>query len=249
MTLSELGKNVRDTSTSTISRCLKSLSNCRLVKKNGGKYELTGIGYLVADYFSNIEQILSLWELLHDSGEFMRVLPIELKPGLAYLCNAEVEPDPYAAVMKAVEDLKKAKKYGKYIDRIVSYEVFQIMWLKELEGVRDYVIIPNNEDIIRRKSEVAAQSLKDLGLSSDELEYIIHNFGEVRLMDTPFQLGIIDGEVVYLQMFQREKTETPVFISRDKKCVEWGEKVFDYFWELAEPFDSAAEIRKYLIMD
>ena len=242
MTPSELGK-VNDMPVSTISRCLKALTDCCLVKKSGNRYELTGIGYLAADYFSNVEQIFSLWEYLCDAGEFMKLLPMELKPGLAYLCTAEVEPDPYAAVLKAVEDIKKAKRYGKYIDRIVSYEIFWVMVGRNLEGVKDYVISP--PDVIDRKVETHLQVLRGMNLTTKELERVSGSV-HVKLFDLPFQLGVIDGKVLYLQIFQGERTETPFFISRDKKCVEWWERIFDYFWERAEPFDLAAEVSKYL---
>jgi len=238
---SELRKKV-STPTSTVSRCLKTLSDCHLIKKNGKNYELTGAGYLIADYLSNIEQILSLWEYICDAGEFIKVLPMELKPGLAYLCTAEVEPDPYAAVLRAMEDMKKARRYGKYIDRIVSYEIFWVMAEKNLEGVNDYAISPPN--VTGRKLELCHQIFRDMNITAEELERLM-DATQVRLLDLPFQLAVIDGKVIYLQIFQGERTETPFFISRDKKCIEWGERVFDYFWELAEPFD-VSEFSRYL---
>ncbi|RLI85700.1 MAG: hypothetical protein DRO98_06565 [Archaeoglobales archaeon] len=243
MTPSELGK-INNMPLSTVSRCLKVLSDCCLVKKTGNKYELTGIGYLAADYFSNVEQILSLWEYICDAGEFVKILPMELKPGLAYLCSAKIEPDPYAAVLRAMEDIKKAKNYGKYIDRIVSYEIFWIMAEKNLKkGVNDYVISPPS--VANRKLEVCIQVFRDMNLTTEDLERI-KGSTQIKLLDLPFQLGIIDGKVLYLQIFQGKKTETPFFISRDRKCVEWGERLFDYFWELAEPLDVVAEFNKYL---
>ncbi|AEA47443.1 hypothetical protein Arcve_1440 [Archaeoglobus veneficus SNP6] len=244
MTLSELTKKVGCLPTSTISRSLKILNDCCMVKKNGNKFELTGIGYLIADYLSNVEQILPLWEYICDAGEFMKILPTELKPGLVYLCDAEIEPDPYAAMMKAFEDIKKANRYGKYITKIVSYEINIYMIERNIKGVHDYVIF--YPDLLEKNIKVTAQAVKDVigntDIPIDELRRLINS--DLKVLNLPFQLGIIDGKVIYLQMSQAENA--PFFISRDKKCVEWGEKIFDYFWEIAEPVDLAAELKRYL---
>ena len=73
--------------------------------------------------------------------------------------------------------------------------------------LRTIQITPKNREILRRKTELSVQSLRDLNLFNNALETLLRNFGEVRLMDLPLQLGM-DGKVMYLQIFQGERTET-----------------------------------------
>jgi len=235
----ELESKGRCIPVSTVSRCINTLANNKVVKKNGdGSFSLSGLGYLIVDFLSFFNELSPIYGHLWDADEFMKILPRELKVGLTNLKNAEIEPDPYAAVIKAVEVIKRSKTHGKYIDRIISYEVYQVMLRKNLEGVSEKVI--SSSDTLERRIETFLKVIEDENLCEEELE-LVKSKVEIRVLDLPFQLGVIDGKYVFFQIL-KEKSEAPVFLSTDKEFVIWAERVFDYFWNIAEPFDVASVI-------
>ncbi len=235
----ELESNGRCVPVSTVSRCVNILANNKVVKKSeDGIFSLTGLGYLIVDFISFFNEISPLYEYLWDADDFLRVLPREFKIGLPKLKRAEVEPDPYAAIIKGVEVIKRAKNYGKYIDRIISYEIYQVMLKKNLEGVSEKVI--SSRDTLKRRIETFLKVIEDENLSKEEVE-LVKSKVEIRVLDLPFQLGVIDGKYVFFQLL-KEKSEVPVFLSNDGELVMWAERLFDYFWNIAEPFDIASVI-------
>jgi len=219
---------------STVSRCMNSLAERKIVRrKDDGHYYLTGLGYLIVDKATILDDILSLKELLWDADEFSKILPPELKMGLTNLKKVEIEPDFLAAVAKGIKVNLNTMKWAKVIDRNVSYDLFEITIRNILRGVNYKVL--SSSDTISRRLEITAKIIRDLNLSDEEIEIIKKN-AEVRVLDLPFQVYISDGKIAFLQIING-KSEPPIFISENKDFIRWTEKLFDYFWESAELID------------
>ncbi|RLI76209.1 hypothetical protein DRO97_01410 [Archaeoglobales archaeon] len=227
----ELNNRKLNAPLSTISRHVKTLHELGLIRKSEGKYAISGTGMFLLDLIVQLNDI-SVWDEINISSEFVALLPNELKLGLSTLKNAEIERDVYSAIFKAFEAVENAKSWGKYIDRIIHYDIYKTMLLKNLEGVSEKVI--SSRDTLKRRVGTFLKALIDLNLSKNELE-IIKSKCEWRVMDLPVQLGVIDGEVAFFQILKKNR-ESPIYISRDKKCIKWVTDLFDFFWEKAEPF-------------
>lgn len=233
----ELNEKRLNTPLSTVSRHIKALHELGLLRKSEGKYTISGTGMFLHDLIVQLDDI-RVWDEIYNSNEFVALLPNELKLGLSTLKNAETERDIYTAIFKAFEAVENAKSWGKYIDRIIHYDIFKIMILKNLEGVSEKVI--SSRDTLERRIEMVLKAIIDLNLDKIELE-IVKSKCEIRVMDLPVQLGVIDGEVAFFQILKKNEN-TPVYISRDKKCIKWVNDLFDYFWQRAEPFDLSKHI-------
>ncbi len=218
---------------STVSRCMNSLAEYKIVKKDNGHYYLTGLGYLIVDMALTLDDILSLKECLQDADEFSKILPLELKIGLINLKKVEIEPDFLAAVAKGIKVNLNTKKWAKVIDRNVSYDLFEITIRNMLKGVHYRII--SSSDSLQKRIEVSAKIIKDLNLSDEEIEILKRN-GVIKVLDLPFQVFISDGKVAFL-LIHTGQPEPLIFISDDIEFIKWSEKLFDYFWELAEPID------------
>jgi predicted transcriptional regulator len=219
-------------SISGLARCLNALMNLNLVgRTNDGRYYVTGLGILIFDIITKVDDIFTYWHELVDATEFMQILPTDLKLGLANLKKAEVEWDQYRIIQKAFDAAANARRWGKYIDRIVDYDIFRIMLRNNLKGVSEKVI--SSTDTLEKRVETFIQVIIDEGLTRDEIEYVKTKV-ELRVLDLPFQLGVIDGEIALFQILRLEKI-SPAYISRDKDFIDWANRVFDYFWNIAKP--------------
>jgi len=219
-------------SLSGLARCLNTLIGLDLVEKFGdGCYAVTGLGLLMLDIILKLDQILKYKDELVDAIELMETLPAELKIGLANLSKAEVEYDIYIAVRKAVEEVSRAKNWGKYVCRIIECGVFKMLIRNYLRGVKDKII--SSTDTLNDRIELMIQTIKDEGLTEEEINKIKDNI-EIRVLDLPFQLGIIDGRIAFFQILKPNRV-SPAFISTDKEFVNWANRLFDYFWNIAKP--------------
>jgi predicted transcriptional regulator len=219
-------------SISGLARSLNTLMNLNLVgKTNDGRYYVTGLGILIFDIVTKIDDIFKYWYELVDATELMQIFPVDLKLGLANLKNADIEWDQYRIIQKAFDAAANAKMWGKYIDRIVDYDIFRIMLRNNLKGVSEKVI--SSTDTLKKRVETFIQVIIDEGLTRDEIEYVKTKV-ELKVLDLPFQLGVIDGEIALFQIVRHGKI-SPAFISRDGDFIDWANRVFDYFWKIAKP--------------
>ncbi len=219
-------------SISGLVRCLNKLVKLRIVEKiDDGCYCITGLGALIYDVLFRMDDLMNWKEIIEDALELMAILPTELKLGLSNLGKAETVWDQYAIVKMAFEAAINARRWGKYIDRLVDYEVFRLMIRNNLKGVDEKVI--SSTDTLQSRIETFIKALKDEGLDRDEIEYVKRKV-EVRVLDLPFQLGVIDGEIALFQILKGDKIP-PAFVSKDRDFVKWAEMIFDHFWKIAKP--------------
>ena len=244
--LSQIYNHVMNTGTkmsmSGVSRCVNSLVNLDLVDKtDDGRYDITGLGLLILDVISKLDKIFIYKEDLVDAIEFMKVIPAEFKLGLANLTKAEVERDIYVAIKRAIDEISRAKMWCKCVCRIMECEIFRMLVRNYLRGVRDKMI--SSTDTLSDRLELLIKAIRLEGLSKDEIDAIRDKI-EIRVLDLPFQLGIIDGRIAFFQILKPYKN-TPAYISTDRDFVNWANSLFDYFWEMAKPvkipFEKALE--------
>ena len=143
-------------SSSTLSRSLKSLVNCGVVRKVGRYYSLTGLGHFLTQYLCNLEEIVDCFDILNNS-RFAKEIPVELKPGMVRLKNAEKFDNPYDALFRAFDDFREMRVYGNFIDGVVVDELIKYVWLKCAEGVRIKSLVFGN--VLERKALVGARVL------------------------------------------------------------------------------------------
>ena len=244
--LSQIYNHVMNTGTkmsmSGVSRCVNSLVNLDLVDKtDDGRYDITGLGLLILDIVSKLDKIFIYKDDLVDAIEFMKIIPAEFKLGLANLTKAEVERDIYIAIKRAIDEISRAKMWCKYVCRIMECGIFRMLVRNYLRGVRDKMI--SSTDTLSDRLELLIKAIRLEGLSKDEIDAIKDKI-EIRVLDLPFQLGIIDGRIAFFQILKPYKN-TPAYISTDRDFVNWANSLFDYFWEIAKPvkipFEKALE--------
>ncbi len=219
-------------SISGVSRCINSLVNLDLVDKTDeGGYGITGLGLLMLDIISKLNKIFTYKDDLVDAVEFMETVPAEFKLGLANLTKAEVESDIYIATKRVIDEISKARMWCKYVCRFVECGIFRMLIRNYLRGVRDKMI--SSTDTLNDRLELLIKAIRLEGLSKDEIDAIKDKI-EIRVLDLPFQLGIIDGRIAFFQILKPYKN-TPTYISTDRDFVDWANKLFDHFWDIAKP--------------
>lgn len=237
----ELNSKKLNISLSTLLRHVKTLHELGLIRKTEGKYVISGTGMFLYDLICQLNDIC-VWNDICNSEEFISVIPNELRLGLSTLKDAEIERDIYTAIFRAFEAVENAKSWGKYIDRIIHYDIFKVMIQKNLNGVTEKVI--SSRDTLDKRVNMILNAIRDLGLSKDEMEVVKSNC-ELKVLDLPIQLGVVDGEIAFFQLLNMRGGPcyvAPVYISRSKKCIKWANNLFDYFWQKAEPFDLSVHI-------
>jgi len=212
---------------STVSRIMSKLENLDIVERFNGKYRLTGFGVAVEKILSSLENVFDYREDILDLADFISTLPPGFVAGFHNLRKAKVM-DVEEALGVGTDAIANAKNYGLYIDKVISYDIFKLMALKNLEGVSEKVI-SNHETLYGRKSTFK-KVLLDLDLTKEEYE-IIKNKAEVKVLDTPIQLGVIDGE---LGVFQPNDRTDRIYVSKDRDFIRWCEFLFWYLWDKAK---------------
>ncbi len=214
-----------------LSKCLRTLTNLNLVERVSDGYAITGLGLLVLDILSNLERIFAFKDELVDAHELMELLPADLKLGLANLDRAEVERDIYKAVRTAMREIVHAKKWRCYVCRVLECDAFGMLVRDYLRGVRDRMI--SSTDTLESKLKLLLKAIREENLNDDDVKAVLSNL-EIRVLDLPFQLAIVDGRVAFFQIIKADKT-SPAYISKDREFVEWAERLFEHFWKIAKP--------------
>jgi len=235
-------------SSSTLSRSLKSLVNSGVVRKEGRYYYLTGMGHILTEYLCNLEEIAESFDVVN-SSRFAVELPVELKPGIIRLKGSEVYEDPYDALLRAFEDFREMRSYGNFIDGVVVDELIRYVWLGCAEGakVRSLVF----ERVLDRKVLAGATVLRRMCDRREDIEEILSALRtrlEVRVAEPPVQLAIIDGRVLYMQILPADDSyNSPVYVTRDRKCIKWANCVFEHFWERGDEVDFVSRLENYCV--
>ena len=215
-------------SVSTASRIMSKLESLDIVERYyNGRYRLTGFGVAVEKMLSSLECVYEYRGDIIELSEFISLLPPEFVAGFCNLKKAEVM-DVEDAINAGVEAIKNANNYGLYVDKVISYEIYRVMAEKNLEGVSEKVI-SNHETLFGRRS-MFKRVLMEMELCKEEYE-IIKNKAEIRVLDTPIQLGVIDGNLAILQL--NDRTDR-LYVSSDRDFIRWCEYLFWYLWERAE---------------
>ncbi len=212
---------------STASRIMSKLENLDIVERFNGRYRLTGFGVAVEKILFSLECVYEYRNDILDLSEFITLLPPGFVAGFHNLKKAEVM-DIERALEIGVREIMNARTYGLYVDKVISYDIYRLMAEKNLEGVSERVI-SNHETLFGRRS-MFKKVLMDMDLCREEYE-IIKSKVEIRILDTPIQLGVIDGNLAVLQL--NDRTDR-IYVSRDRDFVRWCEYLFWYLWEKAE---------------
>ncbi len=225
-------------SQSKLSRMMNRLEELRLVKRDKDGYFITGLGILLLSVVERLDEILLLEELLSDAIDLIRRLPADLQLGISTILKANAEDDFSKALEKAIEETKRAKSWCKYVCRIVGCNVFRILVKNYLRGVRDKMI--STPDTVYDRISQLIDAIRDEKLTNDEIDRIRDRL-ELRVMNIPLQLGVIDGRIAFFQI-TKGKTYSPVYISENRDFVRWVNSVFDYLWEKAKPVEIPFEL-------
>jgi len=233
--LESLNHNV---STGGLSKCLNGLANLGLVERVEDGYAITAWGMLVYDIVVGLKRLCTIKDELIDAEGFMEIVPTDLKMGLTYLTEAEVERDVYVAVSRAMDDIKRAKSWAKYICNIHECTIFKTLVRNHVRGVKERMI--SSKDTLDTKIDLLLTAIVEEGLDESEISLVMENF-ELRVFDAPVQLAVIDGRIAYVQI-QKHERHSPVFYSDDRNFVRWANALFDFFWDIAKPVEIPFEV-------
>lgn len=211
----------------TTSRALSKLTEFGVVERDNGVCRLTGFGVAIEKLLSVVEHMYEYREDIMAIPEFISQLPPGFVAGFHNLRKARVMSlDEVLEI--GVERIASSKKYGLYIDKVISYDVYKIMVERNLAGVEERVI--SNHATVFGRASTFRQVLMDMDLTAEEYD-IIASKVEVRILDTPIQMGVIDGEFALLQL---NDTVDRFYVSEDRDFVRWCELLFWYLWERSE---------------
>lgn len=229
MSLKELAAN-NGLSISTVSRNVKWLCNRGILYKHKRKCKLTGFGVAVEKLLRVLVDIERIKEDIRDLPDFIDFLPPEIIAG-AHLLNRCRVMSVEEALNIGLSYLIRSEKYGLYIDKIIDYDIYKMMVLKNLEGVSERVI--STRSTILDRTSTFRRALMDLDLSEKELD-IVADKVQIRIYDTPIQLGVIDGKIGILQLNDRIDR---IYVSDDEDFIRWCEYFFWFLWRKSEPVD------------
>ncbi len=217
-------------SSSTVSRILRWMCDNGIAYKQKEEYKLTGFGVAIEKLISAIRDISDYSEELITLPEFMDFLTPEIIAGIHNLKKCKV-----MHVEEALEiglyHLANSKRYGLYIDKIIDYDVYKLMAKKNLEGVEERVISTWNT--VFDRTSTFRRAISDLDLSERELDIIAEKV-QIRIYDTPIQLGVIDGEIGILQL---NDVIDRIYVSHDRDFIRWCEYLFWFIWQRSKPVD------------
>ncbi len=226
--LSDLSDN--SISLATVSRILKWMCKRGIAFRKDEKCRLTGFGIAIEKLFSAIEDVSAFKEELLNLAEFIDFLPPEIIAGMHYLKKSKIM-SVEEALSVGLTYLANSKNYGLYIDKIIDYNVYKMMAKKNLEGVEERVISTKNT--IFDRTSTFRRAIRDLDLSKEELDIIAEKV-QIRIYDTPIQLGVIDGEIGILQL---NDVIDRIYVSNDRDFIRWCEYIFWYIWQRSKPVD------------
>ena len=210
----------------TTSRALSKLTEFGVVERDNGTCRLTGFGVAIEKLLSVVEHLYDYREDIMAISEFISLLPPGFVAGFHNLRKAKVMSLDEAFEL-GVERIANSKKYGLYIDKVISYEVYRIMAERNLAGVEERVI--SNHATVFGRASTFREVLRDMNLTAEEYD-IIASKVQVRIFDTPIQMGVIDGEFALLQL---NDTVDRFYVSEDRNFIRWCEYLFWYLWEIS----------------
>ncbi|WP_456478722.1 helix-turn-helix domain-containing protein [Geoglobus ahangari] len=212
---------------STASRALNRLSEFGVVERDDHRCRLTGFGVAIEKILSVIEHLYEYREDIMALQDFIAILPPGFVAGFHNLRKAKVMSLEEAFEV-GVEKIASSKRYGLYIDKVISHDLYRVMAERNLAGVEERVI--SNHATIHGRANTFKKVLMDMDLTAEEYDTIASKV-RVRVFDTPIQLGIIDGEFALLQL---NDTLDRFYVSDDRDFVRWCEYLFWYLWERSE---------------
>jgi len=217
-------------SPSSLSRIMSKLERLKLVERDGGMYSITGLGIVFLSVIERLGEVVKVSNEIIDAVKFLTILPPELQLGLNAFSYARTEHDIYKAVSMAIDEIKKANSWCKYVCRILECNIFRILVRNYLRGVRDKMI--STPDTLTERINMLLKAIQMEGLCPKDVWKIVDKI-EIRVYDLPFQLGVIDGKIAFFQI--SKDRHSPAYISDNPKFVKWVNSIFDYFWERAKP--------------
>jgi|Deesub1362A_J573_1020465.scaffolds.fasta_scaffold00680_1 predicted transcriptional regulator len=217
---------------STVSRALSNMVSSGILKRESGAFYLSPLGLIFIDAIESIEKSMN-FEYLDLAYDFIVSLPVDLRFGIPYLTECDIIDNLGQLVKIMFEVIENVKIGGKYIDRVINNDIFKLMMEKNLQGCTEKVI--SSEDTLIPRLKAGREVINEMGLNLEQIEQIFEMV-EIKVLDVPAQLGVIDGEIAII-MFLKENFTSPTFISRDRKVIDWMERVFDYYWSIAKPIE------------
>ncbi len=229
MSLKELA-NYNGLSVSTVSRNIRWLCDWGIIYRHKNKCKLTGFGVTIEKLLRVLKDIEEFKEDIQDLPGFIDLLPPEIVAGMHLLRKCKVM-NVEEALNVGLSHLINSKQYGLYVDKIIDYDIYKIMVLKNLEGVSERVI--STRGTILNRTSTVRRVLMNMNLSEKDLD-IVADKVQIRIYDTPIQLGVIDGKIGILQLNDRIDR---IYVSHDKDFIRWCEYIFWFLWQRSEPFD------------
>uniref|UniRef100_A0A7C3YMZ0 ArsR family transcriptional regulator n=1 Tax=Geoglobus ahangari TaxID=113653 RepID=A0A7C3YMZ0_9EURY len=221
----------------TVSRNIRWLCDQGIVCRHENKYQLTGFGVAIEKLLRALMDIKEFKEEIRELPGFIELLPPEILAGMHLLRKCKVM-SVEDALNVGISHIINSKQYGLYVDKIIDYNIYKIMVLKNLEGVSEKII--STRDTIFSRTSTIRRVLMDMDLSEDELDIVAEKV-QIRIYDTPIQLGVIDGKIGIIQLNDRIDR---IYVSNDKDFIRWCEYLFWFLWQRSEPFDIKKMIKE-----
>jgi predicted transcriptional regulator len=208
----------------SILHVLEEFQRLNLLTKTEGTYKLSSLGLIIAltckEHFSNIEVIekfKDFW-LLHD----LRGIPRNLLLAVNALEDSMLirsEPSELNIVHETFIEIAKASKRMKGISPIFHSD-FTPLFGQLLEKGNTIELIVSS-DVLKKITGSADLSLLGKYLGENKLKVFLKNDLKVALLLTEnvFSLGLFASSGEY-----DDKMD---LVSRDKRAIEWGERLFE----------------------
>lgn len=216
-------------SRSTINRWLVELLEADVICETNGGYRLTLIGRLAYQEYDRFEKRFSA---IYNAKPLLGYLPDDAAIDMRLLVDAEVllsqEFAPQDPVIR-LEDMIRTANTGTFRG------ITPVILIRFIEFFHDQIVTEG----LRAEFVLEATAI-DYLLSAfhDEISEIIETdrgtFAGLHDEKVPFGLGVIDGEAVWVGVYESGGGLRGAIINTSPAALEWGQEQFEHYRERAE---------------
>ncbi len=217
----------------TVKRYLDSLKKIGLVDEKAGRYRLTNLGFYISRSFQDIAQNISAINTRVEPLNRVSIsyLPKRFIHGLKLLNSARFIKDPFSLITELLMRIQQAEESIDMLADRPSYQFFELVGNKVLQGVQYRGICSTGYAEVRQK--YAAQFVSSHGLSGARLRSFRENFRMKEHPEVLMHAIVVDSRIAGINFPYRGGGSNldSGFMSGEPEFVEWVGEIINYFWD------------------
>jgi predicted transcriptional regulator len=221
----------------TVKRYLDSLRRIGLVEENGGRYRLTNLGFYISTCFGEIRENIGAINAWLEALDRVSIscLPRRFIHDLKVLSSAKFVTDPFSFITELLMCIQKAEKTVDLLADRASYQFFELVGGKVLEGVLYRGICSSKYTQIRQ--QYAKEFIKKHGINGAQLQSFRKRFLMREYDRVMMHAVVVDDEIAGINFPYRggRANLDSAFMSTNEEFVRWVKEIIDYYWDESRP--------------